>query len=113
MTVTVLGEPPPPIWSQWWFWTIIVLASVAAVPLLLSIRYYRNSKKQRKLLLAYESELEKLPISDLDRARAQFIKHAIESQEKIKRFNEIYDTTIRPSKTLDEAAKKHGIDIGH
>jgi len=107
IVVTVLAVP---VWSKWWFWPIIGLTIIASVSFLSGIKYYQNSKKQKEILLEYESELEALPINHLDRARARFIKDSIRRKEKIDKFAEKYGMKLRPASTLEDVAKKLGIE---
>jgi parallel beta-helix repeat protein len=108
VTITVTAAP---IWTKWWFWPVISLITVTSVSFPFGMKYYQNFKKQRELLVEYESELETLPINHLDRARARFIKDLIKRKEKIDKFAGKWGIKLRPGSTLEDVAKKLGIEI--
>jgi hypothetical protein len=108
MTVAVLA---PPIWAQSWFWWMIV-SSIALVSILFGFNYYHNFAKQKMVVLGYESELETLPISHPDRARARYIKDEIERRDKLTEFHRRYGIRIRPAGSFEDAMSRLGIS-GH
>lgn len=104
---TVFMEAP--VWGQFWFWAMIALGAAGLVSSMWGLRYYRKLKRQKEGFLAYESELEKLQISHVERARARFIKDAIEHEEKVDDFRRKYGVSIRPARTFEEAIRKLGV----
>ena len=98
-----------PVWGQFWFWAMIALGVTGLVSPMLGLRYYRKFRRQKEVFLTYESELEKLQISHVERARARFIRDAIEHEEKVDDFRKKYGISIRPARTFEEAIRKLGV----
>jgi hypothetical protein len=107
----IVQAGPVPIQSQWWFWPIIAASLVTFMSVAFSLKYYQTSRAQSKMLAGFQNELETLPISETDRARTQIIEDVIRRKEKIERFETKHGVRIRSSNTLEEIAKKMGIEI--
>ncbi len=90
-------------------WAIFGLTAIIVVLLIVSINYYRKFHKQKKIIQAYERELESFPVSHPERARALFIKDVIERKEKIEKFKRKYGIKIEPASTLEDLMEKLGV----
>jgi len=90
-------------------WATFGLTVIIVVLLTVSINYYRKFHKQKKIIQAYERELESFPFSHPERARALFIKDAIKRKEKIEKFKRKYGIKIEPASTLEDLMEKLGI----
>ncbi len=101
-TIISLSSFEQPIWYQEWFWAVIGLIVAVAILSFLIIRYRRMLSRQRKLIEAYELELQKRFEKYLKTARTLFKADVKRRKSKIEMFKKKYSLKIRPRDSFEE-----------
>jgi len=104
-TVISISSLEQPFWYQLWFWTMIGLIIVVIILFFLVVKYHRTLKQQKKLIEAYELELQKKASNHLEAARASFKTDVTRRKSKIKMFEKKYNLKIRPRNSFEEITK--------
>lgn len=104
-TTILLLSQEQPIWYHWWFWAMIVLTAVAMILFSFVIKYHRMSIKQKKLIQAYESELQLRVNKHLDTARTFFEADKKRRNTKIEQFEKKYNVKIRRPKSFEDVIR--------
>ena len=104
-TVISLSSLKQPFWYQLWFWTLIGLAAIVIILFFLVIKYRKTVKQQKKLIEAYELELQRKADNHLEAAQASFKTDVTRRESKIKLFEKKYNLKIQPHDSFEETIK--------
>jgi parallel beta-helix repeat protein len=96
-------------WYQLLFWSTIGLAGVSITLFLLVIRYHRIFREQKRIIAAYELELEGGIHKHFENARTLFKEDVKRRKSGIKKFETKYNVKIRPHKDFENIIKRMGL----
>ena len=81
----------------------LVAITITIIAPAMTIKYYKKSKQQEKLVEKYKRELEQIkPLYD---AHSQFQMDVKRREKKIQKFEEKYNITFKPHKSLEDIIK--------
>lgn len=101
-TIIGLSSFEQPIWHQLWFWAVIGLIVIVAILFFLIIRYRVMLSRQKKLIEAYELDLQKRFEEHLEATRTLFKADVKRRKSKIEMFRKKYNLEIRPRDSFEE-----------
>jgi len=104
-TVISLSSLKQPFWYQLWFWTLIGLAVIVIILFFFVIKYRKTLKQQKKLIEAYELELQRKADNHVEAVQASFKTDVTRRELKIKLFEKKYNLKIQPHDSFEEIIK--------
>jgi len=104
-TVISLSSLKQPFWYQLWFWTLIGLTVIVVILFFFVVKYHRTLKQQKKLIEAYELELQRKANNHLEASQASFKTDVTRRKSKIKLFEKKYNLKIQPHDSFEEIIK--------